>query len=170
MGYAGYDAYRGGDAWFICDRCSQRYRRSAMLTEWTGLKVDAKCLDPRPPQMMPPNVYPEGIPFYDARVPQDNPDRLVDDTALGSGYGRFVVLDGQTYPGGQNGQPGALSPQPLTESVATAPNTPEPDNPSVGTPLGADVLADDVTFLTGTIPPPDNTDSTTPDPVPSPSP
>ncbi len=89
--YRGYDAYRGGNAYYTCDRCSQRHRRSGMLTEWTGLKVDAKCIDPRPPQMSPPNIYPEGIPFYDARPPADYPDRLQDDTALHNVVGGFEV-------------------------------------------------------------------------------
>ena len=54
-----YDLWRSnGDAWFICDRCGQRHRRSRMLVEWDNLRVDAKCLDPRPPQMEPPDVYP----------------------------------------------------------------------------------------------------------------
>lgn len=168
--YAGSNSYISGDAWFICDRCSQRHRRSAMLTEWTGLKVDRKCLDPRPPQMQPPDVWPEGIPFFDARPPQDKPDRLMDDTALSSGWGGMGVQAGVTYPGGQNGQPGALSPQPVYESVDQPPLSPQPGNPTVGLPLGANVLADDVTFITGVIPAPENTNSTVPDPVPEPNP
>lgn len=129
------DGYIPGDAYFVCDRCSQRRRRSEMLTEWTGLKVDARCLDPRPPQMQPPNIYPEGIPFPDARPPQDNSDRLQDDTSLQSVTGGFIVSPpGQLYPNGQQQQPGALSPLPIYQ------------NPI---PLGRDVLADDITFITG---------------------
>lgn len=168
--YSGNDSYRPGNAWFICDRCGQRHRRSAMLVEWDNLRVDAKCLDPRPPQMMVPNVFPEGIPFTDTRAPQDRPDRLEDDTALQSVTGGFVVQDGQTYPGGQNGQPGALSPKPVHESITASPYVPEPGNPTVGLPIGPNVLADDVTFITGPIPAPDNTNSTVPDPVPFPRP
>jgi hypothetical protein len=107
-----------------------------MLTEWTGLKVDAKCIDPRPPQMMPPNIYPEGIPFYDARPPQDRPDRLQDDTSLQSVTGGFLAPFGELYPNGQNQQPGSLSPLQLIE------------NP---TPVGPNVLMDDITFITGPV-------------------
>lgn len=169
--YSNYDAYRPGGAWFICDRCSQRFRRSEMICEWDNLRVDAKCLDPRPPQMDVPDIYPEGIPFVDARAPQDRPDRLTDDTALQSVVGGFVVTPGVTYPGGQDQQPGALSPLPLTESITYFPNASEPGQPgSIGTPIGASVLADDVTFLTGPIQAPQNTNSTVPDPVPLPGP
>jgi hypothetical protein len=110
-GYSGADTYESGNAWFICDVCGQRFRRSEMLTRWDNLKVDSKCNDPRPPQMFPPNVYPEGMPFPDARSPQDNPDRLWDDTTLASVLGGFSV----TPPGQYNPQaPGAISPQQIT--------------------------------------------------------
>ncbi len=169
--YPNSDTYRGG-AWFICDVCSQRFRRTQMLVRWDSLRVDAACNDPRPPQMSVPNVYPEGLPFPDARSPQDRPDRLTDDTALQSRLGGFTVQDGQTYPNGQVQQPGALSPQPVVESVDPdgGPYVPEPGNPTVGLPLGASVLADDVTFISGPVSAPDNTDSTVPDPVPAPRP
>lgn len=144
MRYRGYDTYGGADAWFICDRCSQRHRRSAMLTEWTGLKVDAKCLDPRPPQMTPPDVYPEGLPFPDARQPQDNPDRLQDDTTLQSIMGGISFQNGLYHPDGQDQIPGALSPQMLVE------------NP---TPQGPGVLADDITFITGPVSAPTASDA-----------
>lgn len=171
-GYANSDTYPGG-AWFICDRCSQRRRRRDMLTEWTGLKVDAKCLDPRPPQMMPPNVYPEGIPFFDARVPQDRPDRMEDDTALQSVTGGFAVQYGRSYPGGQNQVPGSISPLPVYETTAavdsgetlttedgfdlTTEDGVSLEVTSLGVPYGPDVLADDVTFITGPVYAPDNT-------------
>lgn len=112
FGYPGYDNYQPGNAYFICDVCGQRFRRSAMLTRWDNLKVDAACNDPRPPQMFPPNIYPEGIPFPDARPPQDNPDRLWDDTALESVIGGFKVKPwGQLHNDGQDNGPGSLSPQ-----------------------------------------------------------
>ena len=137
--YNGGDTYAGG-AYFACDRCGQRHRRSKMHVEWDNLRVDAKCLDPRPPQMNPPNVYPEGEPFPDARPPQDLPDRLQDDTSLQSVTGGFIVAPpGQLYPNGQQVQPGALSPQNLVE------------NP---TPQGPNVLEDDITFITGPVYPP----------------
>jgi hypothetical protein len=170
--YSGYDLYRPGGGYFLCDVCSQRFRRTQMLVRWDNLRVDQKCNDPRPPLMSVPNVYPEGIPFPDARSPQDRPDRLTDDTALQSISGGMAAPFGQTYPNGQNGQPGALSPLPFLESIDTegAPYTPEPGNPTVGTPIGPNILADDVTFITGPVSAPDNTDSDVPDPVPAPSP
>lgn len=168
--YPNSDLYRPGGAWFICDVCSQRFRRTDMLVRWDNLRVDAKCNDPRPPQMSIPNVWPEGIPFPDARPPQDRPDRLEDDTALQSGWGGFQVQYGQTYPGGQNQQPGALSPLPFVESNNTTPQDPEPGNPGIGTPIGPNVLADDVTFITGPVAAPMNTNSTVPDPIPAPRP
>ena len=172
-----------------------------MQTEWDGLKVDPRCLDPRPPQMMPPNVYPEGIPFRDARPPNDLPDRLQDDTILVSVVGGIIASNGSDaslYDSylldsnnqdilDSNGQPllgspflvpsrvGALSPQQLIETptplgtnwgpgtvstpaaqVAGAPPPLPwqivPNNP-------AQVIADDVTFITGpvyasSVPPP----------------
>lgn len=124
------DTYRSGNAYFTCDRCSGRYRRSQMITEWDGLKVDKNCLDPRPPQMVPPVVYPEGLPFFDARPPQDNPDRLTDDTFLQPVTGGIIATDGQVNTYG----PGAFSPQNIIESP---------------TPQGPNVLEDDITFITG---------------------
>lgn len=155
--YRGYNVWRSGNAYFICDRCSQRHRRSEMLVEWTNLRVDAKCLDPRPPQMEPPDVYPEGLPFYDARPPADQSDRLQDDTSLQSVTGGMAIQDGLYYPNAQHQQPGALSPLPLIE------------NP---TPQGPSVLADDITFLTGPVstPPPDSLGNNPPDNPPMPNP
>ena len=169
--YSGYNAYRGGP-YFVCDVCSQRFRRRDMRVRWDNLRVDAACNDPRPPQMSVPNVYPEGIPFPDARTPQDRPDRLTDDTSLQSVTGGMAAPVGQTNPNGQNQQPGALSPLPFYESIDTegAPYIPEPGNPTVGTPIGADILADDVTFITGPVAAPDNTNSDVPPAVPAPSP
>lgn len=152
--YSNYDAYRGG-AYFICDVCSQRFRRKVMQIRWDNLRVDAACLDPRPPQMSVPDVFPEGLPFPDARPPQDRPDRLEDQTSLQSVEGGFAATPGVQYPNGQYQQPGALSPLPFVESP---------------TPIGPNVLADDVTFITGPISAPMNTDSDIPDPVPRPNP
>ncbi len=139
-GHWRWDMFPGG-AWFVCDRCSQRHRRSEMLTEWDGLKVDRKCLDPRPPQMTPPNIYPEGIPFPDARPPQDNPDRLFDDSYLVSKGGLIDVTDGiyPIYPNGQQSPVGAYSGrQVIVDSIPKQP-------PS------ANQVADDVTLRTGPI-------------------
>lgn len=165
--FKGYDAYKPGGAWFKCDRCSQRHRRTEMYVEWDNLRVDRACLDPRPPQMSVPNIFPEGIPFTDTRAPQDRPDRLEDDTALQSVHGGFVTQDGATYPAKQIQAPGSISPKPVTGSITASPYYPEPGNTTVGTPYGVNVLADDVTFLTGPIAAPDNTNSTVPDPIPN---
>lgn len=91
--------------------------------------------------MNPPNVYPEGIPFPDARPPGDNPDRLTDDTALQSVTGGMAVQIGVLHPDGQDQLPGALSPLSIEES-------PLPEGPAV--------LEDDVTFITGPVSAPDN--------------
>ncbi len=137
----GYNLWRSGDAWFICDRCGQRHRRSRMLTEWDSLRVDAKCLDPRPPQMDPPDVYPEGLPFPDARTPQDNPDRLMDDSFLQAVGGGIVATTGllPINANGQSNQPGAISPQQVIVD-------PIPAN----TPLHA-IVADNITLRTGLV-------------------
>lgn len=138
MKYISYtrDSYKSGDAWYICDRCSQRHRRSGMLTEWTGLKVDGKCIDPRPPQMFPADVYPEGIPFVDARPPQDNADRWTDTTYLSPGQGGIGATNGQII---ASLGAGALSPRPILQTPV---------------PLGPNVLTDDITIRTGPIFPP----------------
>ncbi len=149
------DTYIPGNAWFTCDRCSQRRRRSDMRVEWDNLRVCGPCEDPRPPMMQPPNVYPEGIPFFDARPPADRPDRLMDDTALQSVTGGMAVQPGVLHPDGQNQLPGALSPLNIYEAIEYEPNAHEPGQPSdIGTPIGPDILADDVTFITGPVPAP----------------
>lgn len=163
--YSGSDTYRPGGAWFICDVCSQRFRRTQLLVRWDNLRVDRKCLDPRPPQMAVPDVYPEGIPFPDTRAPQDRPDRLEDDTSLQSVTGGFALQNGALYPNGQTQQPGALSPQPLQETTGdvdartvlgtdsglylVTENGNELEITTLGVPYGPAVLADDVTFITG---------------------
>jgi hypothetical protein len=59
--------YIAGDPWFCCDRCGFRRRVSVRHKEWTGLIVCAECLDPRPAQLDPPDIYPEGLPITDPR-------------------------------------------------------------------------------------------------------
>lgn len=155
--YRGSNSYVAGNAWYICDRCGQRHRRAHMLTEWTGLKVDAKCLDPRPPQMSPPDIYPEGIPFLDARPPQDNPDRLMDDSFLKSISGGIAATTGSypVYPSGQASPPGAISPQQVIVDPIPA-DTPQ-----------RLLVSDDVTLRTGLVPAPSVLPS---DPSPGPVP
>ena len=53
--------YIAGRPWGICDRCSDKYRRDQLKLEWTSLWVCATCWDPRPPEMTPPQVWPEGV-------------------------------------------------------------------------------------------------------------
>lgn len=131
--------YRAGNAWFVCDRCSQRRRRSVMQTEWTGLKVCPVCLDPRPPQMEPPEIYPEGIPFPDARAPQDNGDDMMDDTTLRPVTGGVTPdMGGQpNLPNGQVSPVGAVSPMTVVE-------TPLPDR-------APGQVLDDVAIRTGPV-------------------
>lgn len=66
-------AYIPGDPWAICDRCSQKRRRSEMRKEWTSEVVcRATCWDPPIPQLFAPNVWPEGLPIPDARPQPPN--------------------------------------------------------------------------------------------------
>lgn len=65
-------AYIPGDSYFICDRCG--FKRRDKHKEWTGLVVCGPCLDPRPPELDPPNVYPEGLPLPDSRPEPEDAD------------------------------------------------------------------------------------------------
>ena len=58
--------YIPGDFYRTCMRCGFRARRSTTRREWTNLIVCLPCLDPYPPDMRPPNVWPEGVPVKDA--------------------------------------------------------------------------------------------------------
>jgi hypothetical protein len=68
--------------------------------------------------MDPPNVYPEGIPFTDARPPQDNPDIWWDSTTLQALPGGVMGVTGGnfTLPNGQVPPVGAISPQMISET------------------------------------------------------
>jgi hypothetical protein len=64
----------------ICDRCGFKLLNSDLRKEWTGLRVCAKCFDPRHPQdfvkgkadkQAPPWSRPEGA---DTFVSGDPPD------------------------------------------------------------------------------------------------
>jgi hypothetical protein len=63
--------------------------------------------------MLPPDIYPEGIPFVDARPPQDNGDRLQDDSYLKAVAGGMGVQTGgkPVYGSGQPTPIGGVSPQ-----------------------------------------------------------
>jgi len=53
--------------WGICDRCGFKYRLNKLRKEWTGLLVCPADWDPKPADMRPPPVKPEGLPVRDAR-------------------------------------------------------------------------------------------------------
>lgn len=53
-------------AWGVCMRCGFRYDLSQLRKEWTGLRVCSPCFDPRPSELSPPAVKPEGLPRPDA--------------------------------------------------------------------------------------------------------
>ena len=59
--------YVAGDPWGICDRCGFKKRRSQLRKEWTNLIVCDPCHDPRPAELSPPNIKPEGLPIKDPR-------------------------------------------------------------------------------------------------------
>lgn len=59
--------YQPGRPWALCDRCAQRYRLDCLRKEWSGLMVCDECWDPKPDTMTPPVVYPEGLPYPNAR-------------------------------------------------------------------------------------------------------
>lgn len=58
--------YFMGKALGSCMRCGQTKFTSELRLEWSGARVCQRCWDPRPEQLSPPNVYPEGLPVPDA--------------------------------------------------------------------------------------------------------
>lgn len=55
-----------GGVYAICMRCGFKRRQRDIAKEWTNLLVCRDtCLDPYPPDMIPPRVWPEGIPIPD---------------------------------------------------------------------------------------------------------
>lgn len=64
--------YQAGQPWGICDRCAEKHRLRAMKREWTGLTVCSRCWDPKPPDMTPPNVWPEGVGIPNAKPEPPN--------------------------------------------------------------------------------------------------
>ena len=67
--------YSPGAAKAICDRCGFEFRLRDLRKEWTGLMVCSADYDPRPREMTPPRVKPEGTPLPNAR-----PDNQIDNT------------------------------------------------------------------------------------------
>lgn len=56
----------------ICDRCGFTFYLDELRKEWTGLKVCRKDWDPKPAELRPPPVRPEGVPVRGAR-PEPEP-------------------------------------------------------------------------------------------------
>lgn len=59
--------YIAGRPWAVCDRCAEVVRHDCLRREWTNLLVCPPCWDPRPAEMTPPRVGPEGLPIRDPR-------------------------------------------------------------------------------------------------------
>lgn len=59
--------------WGICDRCGWKYRLRQLRKEWTNLMVCPPCYDPKPADLSPPSIKPEGLPIPNARPePEDH--------------------------------------------------------------------------------------------------
>lgn len=67
-------SYSPGKVKSVCDRCGFEYPLASLRKEWTGLMVCPKDYDPKPPQLSPPSVKPEGLPH-----PNSRPDNQTDD-------------------------------------------------------------------------------------------
>jgi len=70
--------YRPGGVWGLCDRCAFKRRLASLRKEWTGLMVCEECYDPKPADLSPPRLTPEGLPVPNARP--DPGDVLGDNT------------------------------------------------------------------------------------------
>lgn len=55
-----------------CARCGFIHPLSRLRKEWTGLKVCPPCWDPKPADLSPPRIKPEGVPVPGA-APQTTP-------------------------------------------------------------------------------------------------
>jgi len=58
--------WKPGGSWGSCQRCGFKFRLNELRLEWSGLRVCPEDWDPRPEQLTPPVVGPEGIPRPDA--------------------------------------------------------------------------------------------------------
>lgn len=63
--------YIAGDPHRLCDVCGFERRVSTTSKNWNGLIVCAECRDPRPAELSPPVVGPEGLPIKDPRIDTD---------------------------------------------------------------------------------------------------
>lgn len=59
--------YVAGNPYGQCTRCGLVGRLSDFRREYTGVRVCKDCVDPRPAELTPPNLYPEGVPRRDAQ-------------------------------------------------------------------------------------------------------
>lgn len=59
-------SYKPHGSYGDCQRCGFKFRLSELSLEWTNLRVCSDCWDPRPAELTPPNVGPEGLPRPDA--------------------------------------------------------------------------------------------------------
>lgn len=97
--------YIPGNRWLCCDRCGFKRRRSEISTEWDGLMVcTSTCLDPPPPQLFSPSLWPEGVPIPDSRPEPTNIFRVAvivdgarNDIVDGDGN-TLIEADGQIAP------------------------------------------------------------------------
>lgn len=46
-----------------CQRCGWIYPLAKLRKEWSSLKVCPPCFDPKPADLSPPNIKPEGVPL-----------------------------------------------------------------------------------------------------------
>lgn len=58
--------------WGECPRCGFKRRLNTFRKEWTGERVCRDCWDPKPAEMKPPRVKPEGVPVPNAQ-PETEP-------------------------------------------------------------------------------------------------
>lgn len=61
------DTYLPRGTWGLCDRCAFKFRLATLRKEWTGFMVCQPCYDPRPAELDPPRIGPEGLPVPNAR-------------------------------------------------------------------------------------------------------
>jgi len=61
----------------ICDRCGFRYPLRVLRKEWSGLMVCPDDYDPKPYNLSPPRIYPEGMAIANARP--EPPDVILGD-------------------------------------------------------------------------------------------
>lgn len=52
--------------WGSCPRCGFRRRLSSFRKEWSGSRVCSDCFDPKPTDLTPPRIRPEGVPVPNA--------------------------------------------------------------------------------------------------------